>query len=65
MNEWPHTKLSDKVFFYVLGIGCAVAGIWQGWAMRDQPDLDIMSTAAGVIACWVIIYIGRSEETKR
>ncbi len=47
--------------FKVAGLCVAAFGIWQGWTMRDQPDLDMLTTFVGVAACWAIIAIGKGK----
>jgi hypothetical protein len=47
--------------YYIVGIATALFGIWQGWTMRDQPDLDMAASFAGVAACWAVIAIGKGK----
>jgi hypothetical protein len=47
--------------YRLLGICAAAFGIWQGWTMRDKPDLDLASSAIGVVACFYIISIGKEK----
>jgi hypothetical protein len=47
--------------YQLLGLACAAFGIWQGWTMREYPDLQFMASLSGVAACWAMIAIGRGK----
>ncbi len=48
--------------YKVTGLCMVAFGIWQGYLMRDQPDLCMFTTLAGIVGCYAMIAIGVHQE---